>query len=295
MVAELWHCRTALILMLTGCTLFVIPEAVQWNILKIDSAFYWTMATTAPLLGCTTLLIGMLTYLRMLYREVKQVEVVSVMDRLRQFKGNLFRQEEDLDGGSSSRETDSPVPKSEKRRWWQSKSKSKLEPQPTKTSTATSRPKPVSRRKPEKTSTASQTAAKDHVETVESSKNGETKRRWLGFRKPKSPATKTKSPADDEHRAQESLVRRSPSPKNGTNMREQRQVNQVSREPTERKSFRSGAKNHPIRHPPSNRTNRLKPHLQNMSANPSIRRLTNKFKTRVRKRSLTMTQSTGSP
>ena len=206
MVAELWHCRTALILMLTGCILFVIPEAVQWNILKIDSAVYWTVATTAPLLGCTTLLIGMLTYLRMLYREVKQVEVVSVMDRLRQFKGNLFRQEEDLDGGSSSRETDSPVPKSEKRRWWQSKSKSKLEPQPPTPSTATSRPKPVSRRKPEKTSTASQTAAKDHVETVESSKNGETKRRWLGFRKPKSPATKTKSPADDKHHAQESLV-----------------------------------------------------------------------------------------
>ena len=124
-------------------------------------------------------------------------------------------------------ETDSP-PKSEKRRWWQSKSKSKLEPQPTKTSTATSRPKPVSRRKPEKTSTASQTAAKDHVETVESSKNGETKRRWLGFRKPKSPATKTKSPADDKHHAQESLVTTSATKsKNGTNMREKLPANQV--------------------------------------------------------------------
>ena len=91
MIAEIRHCRTALIMLLVSCVMFAIPEAVKWNILKVESMGYWTLATTAPILGCTSLLISMLTYLRMLYRDVKQVEQGSLMDQFHQLRMKLFR------------------------------------------------------------------------------------------------------------------------------------------------------------------------------------------------------------
>lgn len=193
MVAELWHCRTALVLMLTSSILFVIPEAVQWNILKIESAGYWTLATTAPMLGCTMLLIAMLTYLRMLYREVKQVEDISIIDRVRQYKVNLFQSGENAEEASSTK-LDKPAKTRAKRRWWQggetSESTSNDDPSEVRTSQQ-SRPKTTATKKQTKSSVPARDEAHEDDEQIQEMDPGMGKRRWFGLRKPNASANAT--------------------------------------------------------------------------------------------------------
>jgi len=200
MVAELWHCRTALVLMLTSGVLFVIPEAVQWNILKIESAGYWTLATTAPVLGCTTLLIAMLTYLRMLYREVKQVEDISIMDRVRQYKENLFQSEDDAEEPSPAN-VGKPAKARVKRRWWQSgnTSESRSENEPLETeATEEKRVKPSAAKKQTKASVSTHGEAQKDVSHLNEMDSGMSKRRWFGLRKPKSYANATGPGSDPD-------------------------------------------------------------------------------------------------
>jgi hypothetical protein len=203
MVAELWHCRTALALMATSCILFVIPEAVQWNILKIESAGYWTLATTAPMLGCTTLLIAMLTYLRMLYREVKQVQDVSMTDRFQQFRISLFQ-------SHSNREEDSSTPGDEtlaetktKPRWWQrGRSDGRVEseaeqdgsPTPTKQDSNTSRDST----KKQKKAVPEIAAVNEDTDHAQESIPAKDKRRWFGLRGPKTSEGETDTQSDTE-------------------------------------------------------------------------------------------------
>jgi len=215
MVAELWHCRTALILMLTSCILFVIPEAVQWNILKTESAEYWTLATTAPLLGCTTLLIAMLTYLRLLYREVKQVEDTSITDRLQQFRQRLFQSEETGDEESATPDDRISTEPKTKQRWWQQrqsddKASSKTEQE---------RPKPQTNQgnsgkrdltKKQKKVGVSQTADEEVMDQTPEAKPPKVKRRWFGLRAPKASASETstesgmKASSESEQKAKKS-------------------------------------------------------------------------------------------
>jgi len=199
MVAELWHCRTALALMATSCILFVIPEAVQWNILKIESAGYWTLATTAPMLGCTTILIAMLTYLRMLYREVKQVEGVSMMDRFQQFKTNFFQPQSNQEESSTPGDETLADAKT-KRRWWQRsttddgvESKTTQDGSPTLTQQNSSVKRDINKQKKSAPETAAARRNVLHEDQVnESTKQSQeslpdkNKRRWFGLRGPKA-------------------------------------------------------------------------------------------------------------
>ena len=195
MVAELWHCRTALVLMLTSGILFVIPEAVQWNILKIESAGYWTLATTAPLLGCTTLLIAMLTYLRMLYREVKQVEDISIMERVRQYKVNLFKSDENVEEASTT-EVQTPSKTRTKRRWWQGgeTSESTLEDEPSETRTSQEKHAATrATKKQTKSPVPSRDEAHEDDDQIQETHLGTGKRRWFGLRKSKVSANATET------------------------------------------------------------------------------------------------------
>lgn len=196
MVAELWHCRIALALMAMSCTLFVVPEAVQWNILKIESAGYWTLATTAPMLGCTTLLIAMLTYLRMLYREVKQIEAVSMIDRFQQFKTGLFQSHSNLADKSSTSGGRSVSESKTTHRWWQrSKTGHPIDPETEQdeSSTATQKNRHTKRQKKAAIETAAVKEklanevldAEDNDETQQKPVSTKNKRRWFGLRGPK--------------------------------------------------------------------------------------------------------------
>ena len=215
MVAELWHCRTALILMLTSCILFVIPEAVQWNILKIESAGYWTLATTAPMLGCTTLLIAMLTYLRVLYREVKQIEGPSIMERLHQIRLRLPQSEDKIDEETSTPNVGMFAETTTKRRWWQrsekdSHDRSKTDPEQPATETAQESTKKRSTAKkqklaplPEKQAAVKQAAVKqaavkENIDQSQETDPPEGKRRWFGLRGPKASASEAAIDSESE-------------------------------------------------------------------------------------------------
>ena len=195
MVAELWHCRTALALMFTSCILFVIPEAVQWNILKLDSAGYWTLATTAPMLACTTLLVAMLTYLRMLYREVKQMENVSMMDRFKQFKTHLFQSRPAEENEPTTTNNESVTVTKTKNRWWR---RDRAADQASSTSTPSGSPTPTKQDSSGRGETsnkpngsASETAAYNNdisdedIEQAQEPLPEKNKRRWFGLRGPK--------------------------------------------------------------------------------------------------------------
>ena len=94
------------------------PRSGAMEHFKIDSAVYWTMATTARYWLHNAADWDAHLPPDALPRSQAGRSRFS-HDRLRQFKGNLDKRKIWME--DSSRETDSPVPKSEKRRWWQSK------------------------------------------------------------------------------------------------------------------------------------------------------------------------------
>ena len=212
MVSELRHCRTALALMATSFALFVIPEAVQWNILKIESAEYWMLATTAPMLGCTTLLIAMLTYLRMLYREVKQIEAVSMIDRFQQFKTNIFQSHSNWTDESSTPRDRSASGSKTKHRWWQrSQSDHPIDPEPKQDepSRQTKRSRNTKRQKKAAIETAGVKdrlandvlATEENDETQQKPVSAKNKRRWFGLRGPKVSNSDTDDQSDAEEKS----------------------------------------------------------------------------------------------
>ena len=194
MVAEIRRCRTALVMLLVSCVMFAIPEAVKWNILKVESIGYWTMATTAPMLGCTSLLIAMLAYLRMLYREVKQVEEGSLMDRFHQLRLNLFQTREAETDENPSGEHSDATPK----RGWR--------PQGTPDANGKSKEK-RQRKAPvdadDRDTEPDGDAVKDDNESSSKVVPG-MKRRWFGLRKAKPAATKSETDARTKTQASQS-------------------------------------------------------------------------------------------
>jgi hypothetical protein len=63
----------------------VIPEAVKWNALTVESLERWIVVTCAPLLASTALFLSLGVYLRMLYREVRRIpDGESIWERFHQ-------------------------------------------------------------------------------------------------------------------------------------------------------------------------------------------------------------------
>ncbi len=253
MFAELWHCRTALVLMATSYILFVIPEAVQWNILKIESAGYWTLATTAPILGCTTLLIAMLTYLRMLYREVKQVKAVSMMDRLQQFKINIFQSNANREEESSTSGARTIAESKMKHRWWQrSNADHRIDPEteqdkspkPTQQNNTKRKKKAANETAGVKKNRANEDLAEESVEeTQQKPVFAKSKRRWFGLRGPKLSSGETGDQSDTkdscaseqttEHARNANKLRRSSSRSKLTAIKPTQRTNEAATEPAQ--------------------------------------------------------------
>jgi hypothetical protein len=83
--------RTALIALMTASALILIPETVRWNVSRLGP---W-IVLTAPTLAATTYVIGLLAYLRVLYREVRDIQDgPSMGQRLRKMKWSIVSKEE---------------------------------------------------------------------------------------------------------------------------------------------------------------------------------------------------------
>ncbi|WP_372720480.1 hypothetical protein [Novipirellula sp.] len=87
LIAEVRRSRWALVTMIIAWTLMAIPVAAKWNIFAVDSIGKWSLVTTAPLLAYTTLFISLGGYLRMLYRQVRNLdENDSLAERFQEWK-----------------------------------------------------------------------------------------------------------------------------------------------------------------------------------------------------------------
>ncbi len=87
LTAEVRRSRWSLVTMIVAWTLMAIPVAAKWNIFAVDSIGKWSLVTTAPLLAYTTLFISLGGYLRMLYRQVRNLdENDSLAERFQEWK-----------------------------------------------------------------------------------------------------------------------------------------------------------------------------------------------------------------
>jgi hypothetical protein len=105
LIVEVRRCRFALGMMILACALLAIPEAAKWNVLRVDSIASWATVTSAPLLAFTSLFISLFSYLRMLYREVRQIEDNdSLIQRLREMRSRLFQRSADVESDADDNE-----------------------------------------------------------------------------------------------------------------------------------------------------------------------------------------------
>ncbi len=211
MVAEMRQSRPALIAMLAVCGTLMIGQAAQWNVLDDDNMATWSLVTSVPLIASTALFIAMTGYLRMLYREVREIEdSVSLRERIVQVKQQIFtrsHQDESVESDQNSDRRKNPpnaaedVAESPKRGWFGRRrhSENDTSPAPTAPPKADEPKVRVARSKP----IPETTSAKE----TENTSDEVSKRRWFGMRAAKSPV--------QESLAEEKpvTVKREPAPK----------------------------------------------------------------------------------
>jgi hypothetical protein len=137
LIAETFQSRFSLFALLIAFAALVTPEAAGWNLFAIDTPGKWSAVTSAPLIGCTALFLSMSAYLRLLYREVLEIEAgPSLREQLSNFKLFPARsasedrvQNEGLDVSKPQSKTEiakeeKPAASSDpKSRWWHRKKK----------------------------------------------------------------------------------------------------------------------------------------------------------------------------
>lgn len=74
LIAETYRCRFTLCALAVALAGLILPEAAGWNLFVVDTASKWAAITAGPLVGCTALFLGIAAYLRLLYREVCEIE-----------------------------------------------------------------------------------------------------------------------------------------------------------------------------------------------------------------------------
>jgi hypothetical protein len=118
LVAEVHRSRWALLLILTAGGFRAIPELANWNVIAVESLGRWTLVTSAPLLGCTALFLGLVGYLRMLFREVRQIEDEPLAVKFQQFREKIFRSNDREETELDEEEEAEPDASEPRRRWW---------------------------------------------------------------------------------------------------------------------------------------------------------------------------------
>ncbi|TWT52870.1 hypothetical protein Pla22_04980 [Rubripirellula amarantea] len=127
LVAEIYRSRWSLVAMLAAVAVFAVPEAAGWNIIETNSPFRWSLVASAPLIGSTALVLSLGRYLRLLYREVCEIEdSPTLKERLSGLRFNVLRRDEDALEGDEVEPDDEPEALDEsepKSRWWRREKK----------------------------------------------------------------------------------------------------------------------------------------------------------------------------
>ena len=102
-MVEIRRCRVAAASFVVAIVCGLITEAATWNVLEITTLNRWVLVTAAPMMASSAVFIAALSYLRMLYREVRQIEdTVTLAERWQRVRQSLFDQDPD-------EENDAPV------------------------------------------------------------------------------------------------------------------------------------------------------------------------------------------
>ncbi|TWT83369.1 hypothetical protein CA13_48340 [Planctomycetes bacterium CA13] len=174
MVAEVRTSRWSLVTMITAWSFFAIPVAANWNFLNVDSLGKWTLVTCSPLIACTTLFISLGGYLRMLFRQVRNLdEHDSLSERFQEFKLRVFKRAEQEESYESEAESNVPDAKP--------------------------RPRPAAAAAKAKNVASAEVEQADSDEAEDSANPPKSKRRWFGLRaaKPETDSTSDETATDE--------------------------------------------------------------------------------------------------
>lgn len=207
LVAEVYHCRPALIAILSAAAFLGFSEAAAWQLIAVDTMTRSTLVLAAPMLGSSCLLVAATIYLRALYREVRNIaDAPTVRERIAEWMAE--RRESDDDQAFELPESKPPaLARNQPRRpavATETEPKRPI-PKPTPVPVATKK-QPVAesaeqnepsvkkpglfsrfKRKPDETELANKT------EQAQKTADEKPKRRWLGFRSAKPTAEKAAS------------------------------------------------------------------------------------------------------
>lgn len=194
LIAEVRRSRWSLVSLLICCSLLALSEAAKWKFVSVESVPMWVLVTSAPLLAFTALFVSLGGYLRILYREVRQIEdSESIGERMQQFKVKLFQR----DAGDEEEEAESE-PLSEpdqpydelaprpKQRWWK-KDRSEKD----------SGDEESEIEEEEEEFEPEEEVARDDEPDADQETKPKSRRRWFGLRKAK-PNADAETDADDE-------------------------------------------------------------------------------------------------
>ncbi len=191
-VAEVRKSRWALLFVLLGISILAVPEAVNWNLIEVETIGRWSLVTSAPLLGCTALFVGFVGYLRMVFRDVRKIEDTETFaEKFAKLKEQVLGRS-DYDDYEAEPE---PEPEPKERRGWFSRRarKSEREEQQYDDQEDELEEEDYEEDEPE-----SEVAEEQEVQGEPEPRNTKRKRGWLGRRK-----RAAAEPAQDEADEQE--------------------------------------------------------------------------------------------
>lgn len=115
-LADIRRSRLALGSIATSAMIVMIPELVRWHVLTFETVGLLGV-TAAPLVASAALMIGLTAYLRVLYREVHQMEdQFSIRRKLSKFKFQIFTPRQSSESPGRESDADEPESASSKRR-----------------------------------------------------------------------------------------------------------------------------------------------------------------------------------
>jgi hypothetical protein len=190
-VAEMWQYRNCMLLMICGWLCTAIPIAAQWNIITVDTNLRWTLVSSAPLLAVTLWFASSLSYLRLLFREVRGMEpAVGILDRMRMAREQwAATRAEDREKSLAQAAADTEALQSRR----EAAKRAAAKPAAVKTPPAKPVAKPTAPVAAVKPETVSDD---DELDNDNDDATPREKRRWFGLRGPKPIAAETKPTAD---------------------------------------------------------------------------------------------------
>ncbi|QDT02938.1 hypothetical protein K227x_13170 [Rubripirellula lacrimiformis] len=116
-LADVRRSRSSLVAMIFVCAVLLLPQAARWNVMTVDSVGKWVSVTSAPLVATTAIFIALGSYLRLLYREVREIEdSMTLRERLDQWKLRVFTRPESDDVEEVDSDAEPALTRAEKRR-----------------------------------------------------------------------------------------------------------------------------------------------------------------------------------